>query len=159
MLYATASHAVFIDPLAPAQDAAFWVWADDRCRGREVSVLETIHYHRRSRDAFLERYSASTAPPAAVEAIPFDVGEETMYWLPEQRALVPGDLLLAGEDDELSLCPAHWLEELSGRPSLEAVRTALAPLLRLDVEMVLTSHGGPVRRDGHAALARALTPA
>jgi len=159
VLYVTTGHAVFIDPLAPADDGAFWTWADERCRNREVAVLETIPFHRRSRDAFIERYSASTEPPPPVAAIPFALGDETMYWLAEHRALVPGDLLVVGEDGELSLCPDPWLGFLSAKPSPGAVRKALASLLELDIDMVLTSHGGPVREDGHEALARALAPA
>ena len=159
VLYLTGGHAVFIDPLAPADDGAFWSWADARCRDREVAVLETIRFHRRSRDVFVERYSASTEPPPPVGALPFPLGDETMYWLAEHRALVPGDLLVAGEDGELSLCPESWLDYLSAKPSAAAAREALAPLLELDVDLVLTSHGGPVREGARDALARALAAA
>ena len=159
VLYVTDGHAVFIDPLAPAADAPFWTWADERCRGRQVAVLETIHYHRRSREDFVERYRASTQPPPVVDAMPFALAEETMYWLGEHRALVPGDLLLADDAGELSLCPQGWLDDLQAKPSRAAVREALAPLLDLDVGLVLTSHGGPLREDGHAAIARALAQA
>ena len=158
VLYVTTGHAIFIDPLAPADDGSFWAWADERCRDREVAVLETIRFHRRSRDAFVERYSASTEAPSPVNAVPFALGDETMYWLVEHRALVPGDLLLVGEDGELSLCPEHWLDELSAKPTAAAAREALAVLLELDVDLVLTSHGGPVREGGHQALVRALAP-
>ena len=159
VLYVTTDHAVFIDPLAPADDGSFWVWADERCRDRDVAVLETIPFHRRSRDAFVERYSAATKPPSPVDALPFALGDETMYWLVEHRALVPGDLLVAGEDGELSLCPEPWLDHLSAKPSLAAAREALTALLELDIDLVLTSHGGPVREGGRDALARALAPA
>ncbi len=65
VLHEHANCAVFIDPLAAPGDAAFWSWADDRCRDREVAVLETIRFHRRSREAFLARYSAATLAPHA----------------------------------------------------------------------------------------------
>ena len=159
VLYVTTGHAIFIDPLAPADDGSFWAWADERCRDREVAVLETTPFHRRSRDAFVERYSASTQPPSPVDALPFALADETMYWLVEHRALVPGDLLLVGEDGELSLCPESWLDDPSAKLTPAAVREALAPLLELDVDLVLTSHGGPVREGGREALARALAPA
>ena len=90
-------------------------WADERCRDRDVAVLETTPFHRRSRDAFVERYSASTQPPSPVDALPFALADETMYWLVEHRALIPGDLLLVGEDGELSLCPESWLDDLDAR--------------------------------------------
>ena len=48
VLYETGAHGVFIDPLATPDDGAFWSWADERCGGREVAVLETIAFHRRS---------------------------------------------------------------------------------------------------------------
>jgi hypothetical protein len=159
VLYLTVDLAVFIDPLAPVDDGAFWSWADERCRDRDVVVLETIRFHRRSRDVFIERYSASTRAPSPVDALPFAVGDETMYWLVEHRALVPGDLLVVGEDGELSLCPEPWLDYLTAKPTAAAAREALAPLLELDVDLVLTSHGGPVREGGREALARALAPA
>ncbi len=159
VLYLTGREAVFVDPLAPHGDAAFWAWADERCAGRDVVVLETIRYHRRSRDAFAERYAAATTPPAAVEAMPFALAEETMYWIAEHRALVPGDLLVCDEAGELRICPEDWLAELGRSPSLEEVRAALGPLLAQGAELVLTSHGGPVREHGAAALAHALTPA
>jgi glyoxylase-like metal-dependent hydrolase (beta-lactamase superfamily II) len=122
-------------------------------------VLETIGFHRRSRDEFVDRFSAATTPPPPVIAHPLPVAEETVYWLPEHRALVPGDTLVSTPDGELSLCPPSWLDYLAGRPELGAVRDALRPLLELDVELVLTSHGEPVRAGGHAALARALDAA
>ena len=159
VLYVTSGHAIFIDPLAPADDGSFWAWADERCRDREVAVLETTPFHRRSRDAFVERYSASTQPPSPVDAWPVALADETMYWLVEHRTLVPGDLLLVGEDGQLSLCPESWLDGPSATLTHAAVREALAPLLELDVDLVLTSHGGPVREGGRGALARALAPA
>ena len=122
-------------------------------------MLETIPFHRRSRDAFVERYSASTEAPSPVDALPFALAGETMYWLVEHRALVPGDLLLVGEEGRLSLCPESWLDGPTATPTLAAVREALSPLLELDVDLVLVSHGGPVREGGREALARALAPA
>ena len=91
--------------------------------------------------------------------MPFALGDETMYWLSEHRALVPGDLLVVGADGELSLCPEPWLDYLSAKPTAAAAREALAPLLDLDIDIVLTSHGGPVREGARDALARALAPA
>ena len=100
MLYEHADCAVFIDPLENADDPAFWSWADDRCRDHEVVVLETIHFHRRSREAFLARYAATTLAPESacpphwgVEARRPPATEETVYWIPEHRALVPGNWL------------------------------------------------------------------
>ena len=79
---------------------------------------------------------------------------EVVYWLPEQRALVVGDVLLGAgakprpTDEPLRLCPERWL----GKASHEDLRASLRPLLELPVEQVLVSHGRPVERDGLAAL-------
>jgi hypothetical protein len=161
VLYTSGSSAVFIDPLAPAGDsAAFWHWADERCRGREVSVLETIAYHRRSREEVIARYSALTSAPETVQPHPLAGFDETVYWIAEHRALVPGDALISTPDGELRMCPQSWLDELSSGsgPTHADLRVALAPLCDLGVELVLVSHGAPTLRDGGAALARALQP-
>jgi hypothetical protein len=158
VLYETAEHAVFIDPLVnDEEEAAFWEWADGRCAGRAVAALETIEVHRRSRERILERYGASTAPPPGVEPLEFPQLEETMYWIPAHRALVPGDrLLTSGPTGELTLCPSSWFYYLPGPPTAEQASETLAPLRALDVEIVLVSHGEPVLTSGAAAIARAL---
>jgi hypothetical protein len=156
VLYETADRAVFFDPLAGEDDAALWSWADERCRGREVVVLETVVYHRRSREQFLARYSASTTAPPTVRGHAFPAADETIYWIGEHRAIVPGDLLIGTGGGALALCPESWLEDLSGRPTLAEVREALGVLRDLDADLVLVSHGDPALRDGRAALARAL---
>ena len=163
MLYENTHCAVFIDPLAIADDPAFWSWANDRCRDHEVVVLETIHFHRRSREAFLARYSATTlaadsaCPPHwGVEPHRLPATDETVYWIPEHRALVPGDVLVGTGGGRLSLCAESWLEALSEQPTLAEMRAAVGTLGDLDVELVLVSHGDPALRDGRAELARAL---
>ena len=57
-------------------------------------------------------------------------------------------------DEPLRLCPERWL----GKASHEDLRASLRPLLELPVEQVLVSHGEPVLRAGHAALAAVLEP-
>jgi hypothetical protein len=158
VLYETATSVVLIDPLAPHEQAEeFWAWADERCRGREVSVLETIAFHRRSRDQVTSRYRARTSAPEGVEPLPLPGLPETLYWIPEHRALVPGDSLLGAGDGELRLCAQSWLDELTPRATVAALRDALNTALRgLDVEIVLVSHWEPVRHGGGTALARAL---
>ena len=157
---------VLIDPLVPVDGAGDpWPPIDDAIRGhgRPVSVLTTIKWHRRSREAFVERYGASTsrarqALPAGVETIPIRRAGETMIWLPEHRALVPGDRLLGDGREGLRLCPASWLGYLSTGITLADLREALRPLLDLPVERVLVSHGEPVLSGGREAIARALAP-
>ena len=78
-----------------------------------------------------------------------------MVWIPEHRALVPGDRLIADGRGGVRPCPASWLGYLPDYGA-EELRAALLPLLDLPVELVLTSHGDPVLRDGHAAIRAAL---
>jgi hypothetical protein len=154
---------VFVDPLVPAERDAFWTSLDERVRGhgQRVVVLTTIAFHRRSRDEVVERYGASTsrarrALPAGVETFPVRRAGEVMVWLPEHRALVPGDRLLGDGRGGLRLCPESWLRYLPSGIGLPELRTALRPLLELPIEMVLVSHGDPVLEEGRRALARAL---
>ena len=81
-----------------------------------------------------------------------------VYWLPEQRAVAVGDVLLGAgakpraTDEPLRLCPERWL----GKSTHADLRESLRPLLDLAVERVLVSHGAPVLADGKAALERVL---
>jgi glyoxylase-like metal-dependent hydrolase (beta-lactamase superfamily II) len=83
---------------------------------------------------------------------------EIAYWLPEQKAIVVGDVLLgAGAKPQataepLRLCPERWL----GKASHADLRRTLRPLLDLPVQRVLVSHGAPVVRAGKRALASVL---
>ncbi len=157
VLYQAPSEAVFIDPLAPPHDPAFWAWADEICRGRSVSVLETILFHRRSREEFRARYGAATTAPSGVLPLRLPEFHETLHWIEEHRALVPGDSLIAGADGELRMCPQSWLDFIAAGLTIAGLRAALERALAgLDVELVLVSHGEPVLHDGAAALAGAL---
>ena len=81
-----------------------------------------------------------------------------VFWLPAQRAVVVGDVLLGAgakprpTGDALRLCPQGWL----GKPTHDDLRASLRPLLELPVERVLVSHGDPVLEGGRAALERVL---
>lgn len=149
---------VFIDPLVPD---ALWPALDRIAKGRGVAVLTTIGFHRRSRDAVAERYGASTSRaqktlPGGVETLPIRRAGETMVWIPEHGALVPGDRILGGRDGGLRVCPDSWLRYLASGMTGAELREALRPLLRLPIELVLVSHGEPVLSGGRDALERAL---
>jgi hypothetical protein len=156
VLYQAPSEAVFIDPLAPPNDPDFWAWADEICRGRSVSVLETIRFHRRSREEFLARYGAATNAPSGVLPLHLPDFHETLHWIGEHRALVPGDSLIA-VDGGLRTCPQSWLDFVAQGLTIAGLRAALEQAVAgLDVELVLVSHGEPVLHDAAAALAAAL---
>jgi hypothetical protein len=161
VLVETDDTAIFIDAMAPAAESAFWSWTDRRCAARRVLALTTIGFHRRSRDELVGRYGATTSRakrnlPRGVCAMPIRGAGETIFWLPRQRALVPGDRILGAEDGGLRICPDSWLAYLPSRITPVELRESLRPLLELPVERVLVSHGQPVLADGHLALAEAL---
>jgi glyoxylase-like metal-dependent hydrolase (beta-lactamase superfamily II) len=172
---------VLVDPLVPPEDADRFRTALDRDvkrAGGVVHVLVTVFWHTRSAAAMVERYGARVwAPsrgkaaiarragsvsdpfgpadrlPGGVEAHRTARAAEVVYWLPEHRALVPGDVLLGDGDGGLRMCPESWLPEGKGHARLAE---SLRPLLDLPVERVLVSHGEPVLEDAKAALEAAL---
>lgn len=149
--YEAGGTVALIDPLV----VEGWERLDRLVRGRPVSVLTTLHWHRRSSAEAIERYGAATAPPAGAEEVPFPDAGETMFWLPGPRALVPGDRIL-GTGSGLRLCPESWLGYLPSGIGLGELRDRLRPLLELPIEVVLVSHGEPVLSGGREALVEAL---
>jgi glyoxylase-like metal-dependent hydrolase (beta-lactamase superfamily II) len=160
---------VLVDPLEPPPDV----------RGAD-HVLVTVYWHGRStEEAGAKRVWAPTRSaqplrnrgidvtnvfragdelPGGIQAFQTPRAAEVVYWLPEQRALAVGDVLLGAgakprpTDAPLRLCPERWL----GKGTHDDLRTSLRPLLELPVECVLVSHGRPVLSDGRAALAAVL---
>jgi hypothetical protein len=155
-----ADNAVFIDPLLPAERDDLWAWADELVARRpRTLVLTTLSYHRRSRDPVVERYGAEVsrtraALPDGIEAIRLRRAGESVYWLAEQRTLVPGDRILGAPDGGLRTCPASWLRR--DQVTVAELRGLLRPLLELPIERVLVSHGEPVLSEGREALAEML---
>lgn len=172
---------VLIDPLVPSEQAArFWEALDRDVKraGVPVHVLITVFWHARSAGEIVRRYggrlhASSRARaaiqrrtdavtdvfrpgerlPGGVEALASGRATEVVYWIPEHRALVPGDVILGRDDGGLRLCPQSWLPAGIDHARL---RRALQPLLDLPVERVLVSHGEPVTEDALARLAEAL---
>jgi hypothetical protein len=79
-----------------------------------------------------------------------------MFWLAEQRALIPGDRIIGAAGGGLRVCPESWLRYLPSRLGVAELRDRLRGLLELPLESVVVSHGEPVLRRGRAALAKAL---
>jgi glyoxylase-like metal-dependent hydrolase (beta-lactamase superfamily II) len=175
----TAASVILIDPLVPGEPEARETFlehldADVERSGKPVSILLTVHWHERSSEELATRYGAEvwasgsspgrpgtpvTNPFAPADVLPGGLigvdaprADETLYWLPEQRALVCGDVILGAGGGRLRVCPESWL---TGTMQSE-LKLALAGLLDLPVELVLVSHGEPVLADGRAALAQAL---
>ena len=162
----TSDGLLFIDPLSPPPEL-----------GEPAHTLITVFWHARQAEGrvwALRRNARRLANRGVTVTDPFDPGEslpggiacfetardgEVVYWLPDQRAVVVGDVLLgAGAKprptaDALRLCPERWVRP-AGR---EQLRLSLRPLLELPVEQVLVSHGEPILAEGHAALAAVLS--
>jgi hypothetical protein len=162
--YAARDALVLVDPLVPADRSDLQEEVDELVRGhgKPVIILTTLQFHRRSREELAARYGASTSRakknlPEGVETIQIHGAGETMVWLPEHRALIPGDRLLGGDSGDLRLCPESWLRYLPSKMKQAQLRKALRPVLNLPVEMVLVSHGEPVLSGGREALANALS--
>ena len=160
---------ILIDPIDPPRElrrpdhvllTVFWhnrstadlrakrVWAPTRSaqplRNRGVDVT----------DAF----TAEDELPGGVQAFQTARVSEVVFWLPDQRAIVAGDVLLGAgakprtTKDPLRLCPERWL----GKATHADLKRTLAPLLDLPVQRVLVSHGKPVLRGGKRALEHVL---
>jgi hypothetical protein len=151
--YETLDALALIDPLVVDGDYAE---LDDLAQAKaRVAILTTLRFHQRSRGELAQRYDASSATPDGVEAIEIPGSGETMFWIPEHGALVPGDRILGDRPPGLRICPESWLRYLGGYTQAD-LREGLRPLLELPIELVLVSHGDPVLRDGRAELERAL---
>ena len=95
-----------------------------------------------TRDAVAERAGVVTDTfepgemlPGNVSALESGRDDEVLFWIPEHHALVVGDALMGDGEGGLRL---SWRG---------ATRRAYVPLLELEVELVLVSHGEPVRGD------------
>ena len=164
----TADGLVFIDPLDPPAGLP-----------RPKHVLLTVYWHDRSapdvgaahvwstrraarplgnRGVRVTDHVEDGGLPGGIEAFQTARNGEVVYWVPDERALVVGDVLLGAgakprpTDEPLRLCPERWL----GKATHDDLRKSLAPLLELPVESVLVSHGAPVLGGGADALATAL---
>jgi hypothetical protein len=165
----TSDGPVFIDPIDPPREL-----------GEPDHVLVTVYWHGRTtgelgtkevwastrsarplRNRGIEvghAFRAGDQLPGGIAAFQTARAAEVVYWLPEHRAVVAGDVLLgagakpSATADTLRLCPERWL----GKATHDELRATLRPLLDLPVECVLVSHGEPVLSDGKRALAAVL---
>jgi hypothetical protein len=172
---------VLIDPLVPSgEEEQFWRALDRDVRRveGEVHVLVTVFWHVRSTPALVDRYSARVwAPstsraaverrsgvvtdvfrpgdrvPGAIESFRTARRTEVVFWIPEHRALVAGDVLLGDGAGGVRMCPESWLPEKTGHRELAE---SLEPLLELPVQRILVSHGEPVLENGRRALSAAV---
>jgi len=162
---------VLIDPLDPPPEVR-----------SPAHVLLTVHWHARSAgDLPAERIWATAREvrklknrgvtvtdafekdpelPGGIKALPTAREGEVVYWLPQQKAVVVGDVLLGAgakphaTSEPLRLAPENWLE---GATRKQLVKSLL-PLLDLPVERILVAHGDPVLQGGKEALRTLIAP-
>ena len=165
----TSDGLILIDPIDPPAEL----------RGPD-HVLVTVYWHgRTTADVNPKRVWASTRSaqplrnrridvtdafragdelPGGIRAFQTARAAEVAFWLPEQCAIVVGDVLLGAgakprpTSEPLRLCPERWL----GKATHEELRESLRPFLDLPVERILVSHGEPLLGDGKRALAEVL---
>jgi hypothetical protein len=172
---------LLVDPLLPAHDEGL-LKRLDALADKPVAILITIPYHARSAEPLSERYGATIhGHPRVADRLertkrfrPIEPGAElpggaraytigkprhfeTPIHLPSHRALAWGDALVTTLDGDLRIW--HWRDKLDAerlRWYRERFAPTLAPLLDLDLERILVTHGEPILHDGSAALRAAV---
>jgi hypothetical protein len=170
---------LLVDPLLPDDDGAVLERLDELAGGGgAVAILITIPYHTRSAEPLAERYDAAIHGHPAVakrlddtrrlrplDDLPGEAGAhrigkprryETPIHLPSHRALAFGDALVTTPAGELRIWEHERVDDARARWYRERFAPTLEPLLDLDLERILVTHGEPVLSDGRAALERAL---
>jgi hypothetical protein len=137
---------VLVDPQSPPSIM------EELAAGKDVAVVLTCSWHRRSTDEIVEQLGASVHEPdgelpAGVQ-VAARVDDDAVLWVEPRRAAVFGDTMI-GEPDVLRI-PDDWLGEAETR---EQRVEQLRPVLNLPVEHALPTHGKPgARRDLERAL-------
>jgi len=162
---------VLIDPLAPPpevrspQHVLITVWWHARSAGELTA--EHVWAHARGARRLKNRGVAVTDPfekdpelPGGIKVFPTAREGEVVYYLPQQRAIAVGDVLLGAgakphaTSEPLRLAPESWLD---GATTKQLVKSLL-PILDLPLERILVSHGDPVLQGGKDVLQALIAP-
>lgn len=171
---------LLIDPLLPENDAAVLSRLDE-IADQPVAILITIPYHTRSAEQLRERYGATihghpavtkrlrdTTGFSAIEpgatlpggARAFTIGKprrfETPIYLPSHRALALGDAIVTTPEGDLRIWHSDRVDAARVRWYRDVFAPTAAPLLELDIDRILVTHGEPILHGGRATLAAAL---
>ena len=167
---------LLIDPLVDEPDRL------DEIVDKAVAILITIPYHARSAEALRKRYKGTIHghPNVALRLTkttgfkPIEAGaelpggarayaigkprrDEMPIHLPSHNALAAGDTLVTTPEGDLRLW--HWrdiVDEKRIRWYRERFNPTLQPLLELDLDRILVTHGEPILSYGSAALQAAV---
>ncbi|HEV2874520.1 MAG TPA: hypothetical protein VGW14_05170 [Thermoleophilaceae bacterium] len=174
---------ILIDPLLPPDPDPVLALIEDNL-GDRLSILITIPYHVRSSEEVWRRFrkradtaihghpacarrlgdttafeelDPATELPAGISA--HAIGKprrhETPLHVPSHKALVFGDAV-AEVDGRLVVWATSKVDAKVERFHRERFNPSLEPLLELDFDRVLVTHGQPVRKGGREALRDAL---
>jgi hypothetical protein len=179
----TGDDAILIDPLlSPEPDPVLELI--ESILGNRLSILITIPYHVRSSEEIRRRFKSDadttiwghpacarrlddtsgfkeldpgTDLPAGVTA--HHIGKprrhEMPLHIPSHKAIAFGDAV-AAVDGKLVVWATAQVDEKLERFHRERFNPTLEPLLELDFDRVLVTHGEPVMKDGRKQLAAAL---
>jgi glyoxylase-like metal-dependent hydrolase (beta-lactamase superfamily II) len=169
---------LLIDPLV-ADDDTSTLERLDTLSGAAIDtyILITIGYHVRSAAALAARFGATVHGPSPVAkrlerdtrfaylepgtpgpagVVAHAIGKprrgETPLWLPSHRALAFGDALVTTPEGELRMWSFERDEPQRRAFYRERFAPTLQPLVDLEPEHVLVTHGAPIVGDGAAAL-------
>jgi hypothetical protein len=180
----TGDDTVLIDPLLPPDPDPVLKLIEEHLQDR-LSILITIPYHVRSSEEIWRRFRKlaktaiyghpacarrldspsgfreldpeNTSLPAGITA--HRIGKprrhETPLHLPSHKALAFGDAV-AEVDGKLVVWATDRVDAKVERFYRERFNPTLEPLLELDFDRVLVTHGQPIRKGGRAALRDAL---
>jgi len=180
---ATGDDLLLIDPLLAPESQPVLDLVDELL-GRRLAILISIPYHVRSSEEIWRRYRDQTdctiwghaacakrlgdrAGFREIElGVPLPTGvsahaigrprrQETPLYFPSQRALAFGDAV-AEVDGELRVWSTGKVDDRRARWYRERFNPTLEPLLELEFDRVLVTHGQPVMADGRAELRAAL---
>jgi hypothetical protein len=180
----TGDETVLLDPLLPPDPDPVMQLIEDNL-GDRLSILITVPYHVRSSEeiwrqfrkrakttihghpacarrldktsGFKELEPGNAALPAGITAHPIGKPRrhETPFHVPSHKALVFGDAM-AEVDGKLVVWATAKVDAKIERFHRERFNPTLEPLLELDFDRVLVTHGQPIRKGGRAALRDAL---
>ena len=174
---------LLIDPLLPPESLAVLDLIDGLL-GKRLAILISVPYHVRSSEELWRCYRDQTdctiwghaacakrlgdrAGFREIElGVPLPTGvsahaigrprrQETPLYLPSQRALAFGDAV-AEVDSKLRVWSTGKVDDRRARWYRERFNPTLEPLLELEFDRVLVTHGQPVMADGRAELRAAL---
>ena len=174
---------ILVDPLLPPEPDAV-LDLIERELGERLALLITIPYHVRSSEEIRHRFRGDVETtiwghPACRKRLSEDAGfrafepgdelpagatahkigkprrHETPLHLPSHRALVFGDAV-AEVDGELRVWAGERLDARVRRFYRDRFNPTLEPLLELDFDRVLVTHGQPFLQGGREQLEQAL---